>query len=151
MTDTLPTIPSTTPPIPEDELHHGELAELAELADDEKNKREEISDCMTMAISVITRGAYLIQLDQIRVIYILDEMIRNRIDSIIIDEIEEMIDDINLFLPCDFLDYIDGDKFADFVEELGYLDVNKAKDYGRQALDIFSDAITNYVVSTWKY
>lgn len=135
----------TNSQIPEEEHHHKELTE------EEKIKREEISDCMTMAISIITRGAYLIQLDQIRVIYILDEDIRTRIDSIIIDETEEMIDDINLFLPCDLLDYIDGDKFADFVEDLGYLDVNKAKVYGQQAFDIFSGAITSYAVSTWKY
>jgi hypothetical protein len=41
------------------------------ITEEEKEQTQEIIDCITLAISVLTRASYLIQLDQIRVIYIL--------------------------------------------------------------------------------
>lgn len=125
-----------------------------ELTEEEKEakieiEKEEVSDCITLAISVITRASYLIQLDEVRAMFILDEMVRTKMDGLIINEIEETLGDITAFLPCEFFDYLDADKLSDLVEELGGMDVNKAKPYGEQAWDIFSDAIIKYALSTW--
>jgi hypothetical protein len=119
------------------------------ITEEEKEQTQEIIDCITLAISALTRASYLIQLDQIRVIYILNDDIRTRIDSIIIDEIEEILDDISIISPCEIFYYVDPEELQKLLEELGELDVNKAKIYGEHAWNIFSKLITYYVISTW--
>lgn len=116
---------------------------------EEKEQTQEIIDCITLVISILTRASYLTQLDEIRVIYILNDDIRTRIDSIIIDEIEEIIDDISVVSPCEIFYYVDAEELQKLLEELGELDVNKAKTYGEHAWNIFSKLITDYVISTW--
>lgn len=122
-----------------------------ELTDEEKKKRDTISDCTTMILSILTRSSYLIQLDQIRLIFILDDRVRTRIDDIIIDETEEILEDIYALSPCEFFDYVDPTELENLLDELGNLDVNKAKQYGEHAWDMFSKIIIDYVVNTWKY
>ncbi len=114
-----------------------------------EEKNQEVSDCITLAISVITRASYLIQLDEVRAMFILDDMVRTKMDGLIINEIEETLGDITALLPCEFFDYLDADKLSELVDELGGMDVNKAKPYGEQAWDIFSDSIIKYALSTW--
>lgn len=117
----------------------------------EQKRREEISDCTTMAISVITRSSYLIQLDQIRTIFILDDIVRSRIDTIIIEEIEEILEDITVLSTCEIFNLVDSEELGKLLDELGDLNVNKARQYGEQAWDIFSEVITDYIVETWTY
>jgi hypothetical protein len=89
------------------------------ITEEEKEQTQEIIDCITLAISALTRASYLIQLDQIRVIYILNDDIRTRIDSIIIDEIEEILDDISIISPCEIFYYVDPEELQKLLEELG--------------------------------
>lgn len=119
------------------------------ITEEEKEQTQEIIDCITLVISALTRASYIVQLDQIRVIYILNDDIRTRIDSIIIDEIEEILDDISIISPCEIFYYVDTEELQKLLEELGELDVNKAKIYGEHAWNIFSKLITDYVISTW--
>ena len=120
------------------------------ITEEEKEQTQEIIDCITLVISLLTRSSYILQLDQIRVIYILNDDIRTRIDSIIIDEIEEILDDISIVSPCEIFYYVDTEELKNLLEELGELDVNKAKIYGEHAWNIFSKLITDYVISTWE-
>ena len=119
------------------------------ITEEEKEQTQEIIDCITLVISVLTRASYIIQLDQIRVIYILNDDIRTRIDSIIIDEIEEIIDDISIISHCEIFYYVGTEELQKLLEELGGLDVNNAKIYGEHTWNIFSKLITDYVISTW--
>lgn len=119
------------------------------ITEEEKEQFQEIFDCITLVISVLTRASYIVQLDEIRVIYILNDDIRTRIDSIIIDEIEEILDDISILTPCEIFYYVDTEELQKLLEELGGLDVNNAKIYGENTWKIFSKLITDYVISTW--
>jgi len=117
-----------------------------------KEKRQEIEDCVTMVISVITRGAYLIQLDQIRAMFIADDKVRTRLDTIIIEEIEEILDDINILVSdCEISNLVEQDELNKLLDDLGGLDVNKAREYGDSAWKLFSKVVTDYVAGTWKY
>lgn len=119
--------------------------------DEEKKKREKIADCTTMVISVITRASYLIQLDEIRFIFITDDIVRKMLDTIIIKEIEEILEDITVLSDCEIFNLIDSEELWKLLDELGGLDVNKAREYGDKTWDIFSKVITDYIVETWKY
>lgn len=113
---------------------------------------QEIEDCVTMVISVITRASYLIQLDHSRVIFIEEDRVRTRLDTIIIEEIEEILDDINIIVSdCEISKLIDPDDLDKLLDDLGGLDVNKAREYGDSAWKLFSKVMTDYVVATWKY
>jgi len=117
-----------------------------------KERRQEIEDCVTMVISVITRGAYLIQLDQIRAVFITDDRVRTRLDTIIIEEIEEILDDINILVSdCEISNLIDQDELNKLLDDLGGLDVNKTREYGDSAWKLFSKVVTDYIAGTWKY
>jgi len=118
---------------------------------EEKEKRKVIDDCVTMVLSVITRASYLIQLDQIRLIFIEDDRVRKRLDTIIIEEIEEILEDIAVLSDCEILNLVDSEDLENLLDKLGDLDVNKAREYGDSAWDIFSKIITDYIVTTWKY
>ncbi len=123
-----------------------------ELTKEEKKMREEIDNCTTMVISVITRGAYLIQLGQIRPMLVeCEEGITKVFDSIIIDEIEEMIDDMRLLTRCEIFDRINLDDLDRLLDDLGGLDVSKVVVYGEDAWKLFSKVITDYFVETWEY
>lgn len=137
----VPLIPS----IPSKKLSIKKLIERKEM-------RQEIEDCVTMVISVITRGAYLIQLDQIRAMFITDDRIRTRLDTIVIEEIEEILDDINIIASdCEISALIDQEDLDKLLDELGGLDVNKAREYGDSTWKLFSKVITDYIIATWKY
>ena len=144
--DDIPDIEQQTEKQPGEQQTEQQPGEQQTITEEEK---EEIIDCITLVISVLTRASYLVQLDQIRVIYILSDDIRTRIDSIMIDEIEEILDDISIIYPCEIFYYVDTDELQELLEELGELDVNKAKIYGEHAWNIFSKIITDYVLSTW--
>jgi hypothetical protein len=117
---------------------------------EEKEMRQNIEDCATMAISIITRSSYLIQLAEIRSIFLIDNRVKTILDTIIIEEIGEVIDGISLLSQCDIFELVDGEDLNKLLEELGYLDVDKAREYGENAWKMFSKVITDYIVGTWK-
>lgn len=136
------------PLVPKEDVIQEEIS--PEKLEEQKKKQEDLSDCVTMVLSVLTRSSYLIQLDQIRVIFILDDRVRTRLDSIIIEEIEEILEDITVLSNCELFDYIDSEELGKLLDELGDLDVNKARQYGDGAWNIFSKLITDYVIATWE-
>ena len=117
---------------------------------EEKEIRQKIDDCATMTISVITNSAYLIQLAEIRSIFITDDKVRPTLDTIIIEEIQEVIDSISLLSECEIFELVDQEDLNKLLDELGYLDVEKAREYGENAWKLFSKVITDYIVGTWK-
>ena len=117
----------------------------------EKEARQKIDDCATMVVSIITRSAYLIQLAEIRSIFITDEKARTTLDTIIIKEIEEVIDGISLLSECEIFELVDEEDLSKLMYELGYSDVDKAREYGENAWKIFSKVVTDYITGTWKY
>jgi hypothetical protein len=117
---------------------------------EEKEARQLIEDCATTAISIITRSAYLIQLAEIRSLFIIDDKIKMALDTIIIEEIEEVIDGISLLSECEIFELVDSEDLNKLLEELGYLDVEKAREYGEDAWKMFSKVVTDYIVGTWK-
>lgn len=117
---------------------------------EEKDAHQHIEDCATMVVSVITRSAYLIQLAEIRSMFITDDRVRTTLDTIIIDEITEVIDSISLLSECEIFELVDSEELNKLLEELGYLDVEKAREYGDDAWKMFSKVVTDYIVGTWK-
>lgn len=117
---------------------------------EEKDMRQNIEDCATMTLSIITRSSYLIQLAEIRSLFIMDDKIKSALDTIIIKEIEEVIDGISLLSECEIFELVDSEDLNKLLEELGYLDVEKAREYGDSAWKMFSKVVTDYIVGTWK-
>lgn len=132
-----------TTPIPIEAPSFKELLE-------EKEIRQKIDDCATMVVSIITRSSYLIQLAEIRSIFIIDNKVKTTLDTIIIEEIKEIIDGISLLSECEIFELTDEEDLNKLLYELGYLDVEKAREYGDGAWKIFSKVITDYITGTWK-
>lgn len=106
-------------------------------------KEEEKYQCKLSMLKILVNSVILETTGAVREAYITNDSIRMEMNSVIIDNIEDVLQKIEDYIRlCDhYIKFIDTDRLEKLIIDLEYLDVTKSSKYAEDIWNIYAPSL----------